>query len=48
MVVNYDKRADATVDEKLESLIESIMLALNEKADISELDKLKKIVESRG
>lgn len=48
MVVNYDKRADATVDEKLESLIESIMLALNEKADITELEKIKKIVESRG
>lgn len=48
MVVNYDRREDATIDEKIESLIASIMLALNEKADISELEKLKKIVESRG
>lgn len=48
MVINYDRRENATIDEKLESLIESIMLALNEKADITELEKIKKIIESRG
>ena len=30
MVIQYDTRPDATIDEKLRSLIESIMLALNE------------------
>lgn len=48
MVINYDRRENATIDEKIESLIESIMLALNEKADITELEKIKKIIESRG
>lgn len=33
MIISYDRRADATTDEKIQSLIESIMLALNEKAD---------------
>lgn len=31
MVITYDQRPNATVDEKMRSLIESIMLALNEK-----------------
>ncbi len=48
MVINYDRRENATIDEKIESLIASIMLALNEKADITELEKIKKIIESRG
>lgn len=47
MVLDYDRRPDATVDEKLQSLMENIQLALNEKAEVSELDKLKKIVEER-
>ena len=48
MVINYDRRENATVDEKIESLIESIMLALNEKADITELEKIKKLIEAEG
>lgn len=48
MVINYDRRENATVDEKIESLIESIMLALNEKADINELEKIKKLIEAEG
>lgn len=30
MIINYDRNPTATVDQKLQSLIESIMLALNE------------------
>lgn len=48
MVINYDRRENATIDEKIESLIESIMLALNEKADITELEKIKKLIEAEG
>lgn len=44
MVINYDRRENATIDEKIESLIANIMLALNEKTDITELEKIKKII----
>lgn len=30
MIIQYDKRPDATIDQKLQSLIQSIMLAFNE------------------
>lgn len=42
MIINYDRRPDATIDEKLQSLIESISLALNEKANADEVAELKK------
>lgn len=42
MVINYDRNPNLTTDQKLDSLIESIMLAMNEKADNSKVDELKK------
>ena len=38
MIIEYDKRPDATIDQKMQSLIDSIMLALNVKAG-SEVEK---------
>lgn len=45
MIIDYDRRPNATVDEKLQSLIENLMLALAEKADESEVQKLRKELE---
>lgn len=45
MIINYDRRPDATVDEKLQSLIESISLALNEKANASDVEDCKKKIK---
>lgn len=42
MVLDYDRRPDATVDEKLRSLMENIQLALNEKADIVKAEQIDK------
>ena len=42
MLISYDRRPNATVDEKMQSLVESIMLALNEKASQDDIDKIKK------
>ena len=42
MIINYDRNPALTVDQKIESLIESIQLALNEKADNEIIDTLKK------
>lgn len=45
MIINYDRRPRSTIDEKLQSLIESIQLALNEKADKDEVEKLKERIK---
>ena len=37
MIIGYDRSPDLTIDEKLVSLIESIQLALNEKAEVKAL-----------
>lgn len=42
MIVNYDRNPDLTIDEKLQSLVECIQLALNEKADNSKIEEIKK------
>lgn len=42
MIINYDRRPDASIDQKLQSLIESISLALNEKANVSDVEECKK------
>ena len=42
MIINYDRNPALTVDQKIESLIESIQLALNEKADNEIIDTLEK------
>lgn len=42
MIVNYDRNPDLTIDEKLQSLVECIQLALNEKADNAKIEELKK------
>ena len=42
MIINYDRNPNLSVNQKLDSLIESIMLALNEKADNSNIEELKK------
>lgn len=49
MIIGYDRNPDLTIDQKLNSLIESIQLALNEKADAADvkavevaIDKLQK------
>lgn len=48
MIISYDKNPQLTTDQKLESLIESIQLALNEKADNAIVIALeKKIKENR-
>lgn len=50
MIISYDKNPALTTDQKLESLIESIQLALNEKADnalvIALEKKLKEITDN--
>lgn len=43
MIINYDRRPNATMDQKIQSLIESIQLALNEIA--SDMDYTKKKLE---
>ena len=45
MVINYDRRPDASIDQKLQSLIESISLALNEKANANEVAEIKKKIK---
>lgn len=47
MIIDYDTRPNATVDEKLRSLIDSIMLALNE-TGISTDSKVSAESESKG
>ena len=42
MIVSYDKNPNLTIDQKLESLIENITLALNEKAEMADIEKIKK------
>lgn len=37
MIIGYDRNPDLTIDQKLNSLIESIQLALNEKADAADV-----------
>lgn len=41
MIVSYDKNPRLTTDQKLESLIESITLALNEKAERADVERIK-------
>lgn len=43
MIVDYDKNPSLTIDQKLQSLIDSIHRALNEVRD--DIDKLSKEVE---
>lgn len=43
MIVDYDKNPSLTIDQKLQSLIDSIHRALNEVKD--DIDKLSKEVE---
>lgn len=43
MIINYDKNPALTEDQKLQSLVDSIMLALNELQD--RLYRLEKAVE---
>lgn len=45
MIISYDKNPALTTDQKLESLIESIQLALNEKADNAIIIALEKKIE---
>lgn len=42
MLVDYDRNPNLTVDQKLQSLIESIQLALNGKADNEMMIELQK------
>lgn len=48
MIINYDRRPDADIDRKIQSLIESIQLALNEKANVIDLEKLEKRIREGG
>lgn len=43
MIIGYDRRPNATMDQKIQSLIESIQLALNE--IVTELDYTNKKIE---
>ena len=45
MNINYDRNPGLTVDQKLNSLIESIQLALNEKANAVDLQSVKTAVD---
>lgn len=51
MIIGYDRSPDLTIDEKLVSLIESIQLALNEKANVDDVEIVKaeiKALQDRG
>lgn len=43
MIINYDRRPNATMDQKIQSLIESIQLALNE--IVTDLDYTNKKID---
>lgn len=43
MIINYDRNAALSTDEKLQSLVNTLQLAFNEVMD--ETDKLKKEIE---
>lgn len=46
MVINYDRRQGASVEEKMDSLVENIMLAMNElQTEIKELKKEIKVLK---
>lgn len=45
MIIGYDKSPELTIDQKLMSLVENIQLALNEKADVNEVDAIKAAVK---
>lgn len=45
MIIGYDKSPELTIDQKLMSLVENIQLALNEKADVNEVDAIKAAVQ---
>lgn len=45
MIIGYDKSPELTIDQKLMSLIENIQLALNEKADVADVDAIKAAVK---
>lgn len=46
MIISYDQNPNLTVDQKLQSLIESIMLAINEKADNAEMLSTAKLLQA--
>lgn len=51
MILSYDKNANLTIDQKLDSLIENLQLALNEMSDKTqkmerELEALRKEVDA--
>lgn len=45
MVIGYDKNPNLTIDQKLSSLIESIQLALNEKADAADVKAVEAAID---
>lgn len=46
MVIGYDKNPNLTIDQKLSSLIESIQLALNEKADAADVKAVEAAIDN--
>lgn len=53
MIINYDRNPNRTIDEKLDSLLQNLQLALNEIEDRLQkqekrIEELRKAVDSLG